>query len=191
MGFIIKDFFPLNRKNSKYFHVIITTKNNFRAYISFNTEINNEPIENEIDKLIKNKNSINRNRPTMNWSLSIKIIPEMTNANSTYNNFGNFYNENSGNENYSKNFYNKGGLSGTPGAQIGGVTGTPSGQSGGLFRTPSGGLQKFGQNFFDHKLFFLDQKFLIFYKDELKEAILIFWNLKKIQKKIKFRKIKI
>jgi len=80
-NFVIKDIFPLTRKDSKYYHLIIVTKNGLRAYISFDIEITDEFIENESTKIQKNKNLIYRCRPTMKYSIVLKPLPEPTNAN--------------------------------------------------------------------------------------------------------------
>jgi len=78
--FIIKEIFPLTRKDSKYYHLVIVTKNGLRAYISFDIEISNEKIENEEIKIEKNPNLIYRCRPTMKYSIVLKPLPEPTNS---------------------------------------------------------------------------------------------------------------
>jgi len=79
-NFVIKEVFPLTRKDSKYYHLILITKNGLRVYISFDIEISNEPIENEDLKLELNPNVIYRCRPTMKYSIIIKPLPEPTNS---------------------------------------------------------------------------------------------------------------
>lgn len=169
-GFIISDIFPLCRKYSKYFHLIITTKNGYRAYISLNTEIDNSPINNEVDKLIRNKNSIYRHRPTMNWSFSIKIIPEnfintddrgfemLSNRNfqTPYNPFEKRENEfYSQSQNFNKFFEYKNSNFNNSDSNVFNY----------LYLKEKSKEKKLQEN----KMFFLDQKFVIFYKDDLKK----------------------
>jgi len=80
-NFVIKEIFPLTRKDSKYYHLVLVTKNGLRAYISFDIEITNEYIENEEKIIQKNKNLIYRCRPTMKYFIVLKPLPEPTNAN--------------------------------------------------------------------------------------------------------------
>ena len=79
-NFIIKEIFPLTRKDSKYYHLIIVTKNGLRVYISFSVEYTNEEILNEKKILEKNKNLIYRYRPTKEYSIVLKPLPEPTNS---------------------------------------------------------------------------------------------------------------
>lgn len=120
-NFIIKEVFPLTRKDSKYYHLILVTKNGLRAYISFDVEINDDPIKNESSILEKNPNAIYRCRPTMKYSIILKHLPEPTNSN--------------------------------------------------LFdyRTQDKGFRILADKSFERQMFFLDQKFILFYKDEFKK----------------------
>jgi len=79
-NFIIKEIFPLTRKDSKYYHLILITKNGLRAYISFDVEVSTEKIENEDIINEKNPNLIYRCRPTMKYSIMLKPLPEPTNS---------------------------------------------------------------------------------------------------------------
>lgn len=122
-NFIIKEVFPLTRKDSKYYHLVLITKNGLRAYISFDVEITNEAIENEEIKNEKNPNLIYRCRPTMKYSIILKPLPEPTNSSA---------------------FEYK--------------------SSDRAFRLLSAAAEKA-----EKKVFFVDHKFVLFYKDEFRK----------------------
>lgn len=80
LNFTILDIYPITRKDSKYFNLVIITKNGLRAYIALDTYYSSKRIENEEQILEKDANKIYRYRPQMKYSMIIRQIAEPSNA---------------------------------------------------------------------------------------------------------------
>ena len=75
-SFVISDIQPITRKDSKYHNLVIITKNGMRVYIAFDTVYSDVKIKNEEQITEFDKNKIYRLRPTMKYTMILKLIPE-------------------------------------------------------------------------------------------------------------------
>lgn len=79
-NFVIMDIYPITRRESKYFNLVIVTKNGVRAYVSFDTYYSKLKIEKEVEIEQYDHNKICRLRPSMKYTMVIKSFAEPSNS---------------------------------------------------------------------------------------------------------------